>query len=152
MLEPVEESLWAEQVHPTRGQLDGEGQAIESRDDPRDRGGVAVVEHEIVPNGGGPFDEERHRLTGRQCFERRCRRVGERERSDQVVVLAGEVQRHAARSEDRQPRGRIHQPAHGGRRLDDLFDVVQNEEERPIPQVADQRVEHVRVGILMHAE
>ena len=50
------------------------------------------------------------------------------------------------------PGGRVQEPVHRRSRVDDPLEVVQHQQEIPVPEVGGQRVEEIRARLLPHAQ
>ncbi|TMD26939.1 MAG: hypothetical protein E6I94_10020, partial [Chloroflexi bacterium] len=130
VVEAGEERAHGKDLHPRGRELDREGQAVQAEDDLDDRLGVRVREPERRLRGHRPYDEQAHGL-GAERLVRRYHAAGlrEAERRDGELLLARHAQGHAARHEDLQV-GRLTQEATDGRCChDDLFEVVEHEED-----------------------
>ena len=117
-------------LRPGRGELDRERQAFEARADLRDERGVRRRQLERAACGPGALDEEQ---LGRTEVERR----------HQQLVLAGDVQRRAARDEQVQLRRRGQQPGDVAGCVEQLLEVVEHEQQRPVGQRARERLDVV---------
>ena len=139
MVQPGQDRLRRQQLNPRRRQLDGQRQAVESAGDRRDRRHVLVVESESRHRGGGPLGEQAHRRAGGQ---RGCRRAGvllrDRERRDRAFLLAGNAKRRAAADQDPNSPGLLEQPCHDRGAVQKMLEVVQHDQEPPVPQLAHQ--------------
>src|SRR5918996_557669 len=126
--EPFDERPRAQHLHPAGRELDRQGEAIEPSDDLRDGHGVAFGEAELATDGGRSLDEQHDGLARREGLELRTLRIWERERSDQILVLAGEMEGHSTGGQKAEARGRVEEAPHLRGGVDDLLDVVQHQQ------------------------
>ena len=110
-VEPGEQLAGRQDLHPGRGQLDRERQAVEP---PADLGQPAVVGREPRQHGLRALPEELDR-----------RSLGQR--PQRKLALAGDPQRLAARRQDAEVRACAQQPGDLAGGFDDLLEVVENE-------------------------
>ena len=138
----VEQLGGREQTKPRGRELDREWQSVEPRTDLADDGGRLVVETEVRPCLSPALQEEGD--------GRRVHRPGgarrQREGRHRQELLPADPQRLAARHEEREPgampdkvRGVV-----GGRHH--LFEVVQDQEEPPRPEVRGERLAQVVIA------
>ena len=130
LLEPGEQRLGREQLGARGGKLDREREAVEADADLGDRRRVRVRDGEVGLHGAGALDEERDRLVLRERRDLgQMRGVGQVERRHRELVLAGEVHGDAARDEQLQLRRSREQVGERGRRLDEVLEVVEDEQQ-----------------------
>ena len=136
MLEALEQRLGVEGPEPRRGELERERQPVET---PADLGDDRFVRGRELERRGARH-EERHGGV-------------ELERRESVVPLRGDPQRRPARGHDSQLGAGLDQASHlrrsGG---DDLLEIVEEQERRPVPE---QRLDSVgeRTSLrLLHVE
>ena len=79
---------------------------------------------------------------------RGTRRVGKRQRRDGVDRLRGDVERRAARDEERQPGGTDDQLREQRPGREHLFEVVEHEQHPPAAEVGDQDLRQVLPRLL----
>ena len=139
VFQPGQDRLRRQQLDPRRGQLDGQRQAVQPAGDLRDGRRVPLVDREVRRHRGGPLGEQAHRLAGGQPFGRGPgARIRDRERRDRAFLLAGDPQRRAAADQDAQRTGLPQQPGHGRGAGQQVLEVVQDEQDLPVVQLADQ--------------
>ena len=102
MLQPGEQRPGRQELDPRRRQLDRQRQAIEPPGDPRDHGGILLVQDETRPDGPGALGEQPHRLAARDRRDRRALRVRHPQRRDLELLLTADVKRRAAGHHDPQ--------------------------------------------------
>ena len=119
-------------------QLDRERQPVEAGADRGDVGGVVVAQGEPRTDGAGPLLEERHRL---RVAGRALVLALHREGHQRVLLLAGDVERHAAGDEQLQAGADRQEPGHLRRGRHHLLEVVEDEERPLAPQGEAQPVQ-----------
>ena len=131
VVEAVGDLARGEQPQPGRRQFDGERQSVEAAADLRD--GLPVGERggRVGADGGRALREEAVRLVGEEGLDRAHR-------------LAGDAQGFTAGGEDREP-GAAGEEGLGevGRRVDDMFAVVKDQELAARGAVLDEQGERV---------
>ena len=141
VLQPGQDRLRRQQLDPRRGQLEGQRQAVQPAGDLGDRRRVPLVDGEVRQHRGGPLGEQAHRLAPGQRFGRgTAARVRDGERRDRAFLLAGDPQRRAAADQDAQRAGLPQQPGHRRGAGQQVLEVVQDEQDLPLVQLADQVV------------
>ncbi len=168
VIEPDEDRVGAEQLDPGGGQLDRERHAVEPCADRGDGRRVLVGDAETRADRDGTLDEqadrgvlaERGQVDGpRSATEVHplqaglLARVGRRRQArDLVLLLARDVQ-HGAAGDDRLDLGCRPQQVgddRGGR--DDLFEVVEDQQQTLVPEPVGQRLVDRSRGALRDAE
>ncbi len=135
-VEPGEDRRRIEELDPGRGQLDGEGEAVEADADGGDRRRVPSIKLEVGAHGTRALDEERDRIEPGERLEwRQVARVGDAQRRDRILLLAPEVKDLAARRKDGQAGRGPEEPTHHRCAVHDLLEVVGDEQQVQIPQV-----------------
>ncbi len=124
--------------HPgaRRGQLDRQRQAVEPRADLGDDRFGRLVQRKRRIVHPCPLDEEGHRVGS------------QRQRRHRVLPLAGQAQRGAAGDEHRQVVGIPHQRGDQRGRVEDLFEVVEQQQQAPGLEEGAQPLPHLRVPSL----
>ena len=141
VLQPGQDRFRRQQLDPRRGQLKGQRQAVQLAGDLGDRRRVLLVDGEVRQHRGGPLGEQAHRLAPGQRFGRGTgARVRDGERRDRAFLLAGDPQRRAAADQDAQRAGLPQQPGHRRGAGQQVLEVVQDEQDLPLVQLADQVV------------
>ncbi len=150
MIQPGQDHLRRQQLDPRRRQLDGQRQAVQPAGDLRDRRRVLVVERESRNHAGGPLNEQAHRLAGGQrCSRRASVHAGNRERRNRAFLLTGNTQRRAAADQDPHGTGLPQQPRHDRGAGQQVLEVVKDDQQLPLTQLADQVLDQGSVpGIL----
>src|SRR4029079_5530210 len=97
-LDSLEDRLGREQLHLRSGELDRERQPVESGADLANRVGVRSVELEVRAHPAGSLDEQ---------ASPPARVEAPLQRTERVLLLAGDVQRGLARNEHRDRRGAV---------------------------------------------
>jgi hypothetical protein len=153
LVQPMEQRLGSEHLHPPRRQLDGQGQPIDSSDDVRDVRRIFLTEPESRANRAGPLHEQHHGLARPKGVDVSCSfRAWEGQRLHVVLVFARQVERHPAGGQDPQAWRLVKEPADRGGRFDHLLEVVQHHKQIPVAEPVRQRVDEVRGRILPHAQ
>jgi hypothetical protein len=132
VLEPMEQVIRRQYLHPGCGQFERERQCIEPSADRDD--GAAVARGQ--PKGGlerpDPFDEELHGGNADEISRRDDARVRlARERSDRVEPFPAHAERGATGGEDAERCGRRHEIGDHRRRLQDLLAVIEQQQDWP---------------------
>jgi hypothetical protein len=151
LLQAGQEDVGGEMADPRRGQLDRQRQAVQTPTDLGDGGAVRLRQHEVEANGLGAVDEEAHRVALGQ-LRGWAGRVGEGQRRHGDDPLHGEAQRLAAGDQRPQPGTGRQQARDQRRRLDDLLEVVQDQEQRLVAQGCGQPLDDRAVPDLPHAQ
>ena len=132
--EPVEDRGGAEQADPGRRELDRQGEAIQASADLRDGSQRLTGRGEVRPLRSRAVDEQRD---GPLAVQRR----------DRVPAFAGDPQQLAAGHQRPQAGSRPDQSRHDlGGRGEQLLEVVQDEEDGPLPEVGAQGLARRPVG------
>ena len=131
LLEPGEQRLRGEQLGARGGELDREREAVEADADLGDRGRVRVRHGEVGLDGAGALDEERDRLVLR---ERRDRRAGARGRAGRAAAPGTRARRRGGAgmrlvTSSFSCGASREQVGERGRRLDEVLEVVEDEQE-----------------------
>ncbi len=128
--EPRQQRLGREDIDPSGGQLDGQGQAVQPPAGLGDGPGVGFVEGKLRPSCTRPLRKQRHCLDSGKLVqgERQCR-VGEHERGHREHLLAVDPQADPTGGEDRQIAATREEFADLRRRGGDLLEVVQHQQE-----------------------
>jgi hypothetical protein len=131
VLQPLEQRLRRQQLHPGRGQLDGERQPVEVPADRRHGGPVVWRELEAGPCRLGPVDEEADGLVLGEEVRRRQMPVALRhaQRRDGVLVLPPDAEPHPAADQDLDGRGRPQELGDEGGCDGHLLEVVQHQQQ-----------------------
>ena len=136
MLEAGEQSGRRQHLGPGGGQLDGQRQTVEARDDRGDRAELVLGRLETGPGDPGTIHEQRdgpalaQRLGGSGVGQ-----VRNVERRDGILLLSVEPEGAPAGDQHLDPRGGLQQPVHERCRVEDLLEVVEHEEHGPVAQV-----------------
>jgi hypothetical protein len=134
-LQPLQHRLGGEEADARGGQLDGQGEPIHAAHDLRDRAGVLRVESEARHDGLRPVDEEAYRVGACNLIQRT--RIGftrQRHGQHRKLALAAHAQGGAAGGEDGQPRRGGQQLGDERTEVGELFEVVQDQEQRLLGQ------------------
>ena len=125
--EAVGDVLERQHLHAGRGQLEGQGDAVELAADQGHQGGVVGVQLERGKDGAGALEEQPD--CGGLADRREIRVVaGDGQRVDRDLNLAGERERLTACRENRDLRATLQDPFQDGRcGVDDVFAVVHHE-------------------------
>ena len=102
LAETVEHRLRRQHVRSRRGELDRQRQAVEADADLGDRCRVGVGQLELGIDSLRAVDEQRDRRAAGERSRRR-RGIGQLQRRDRILALAGDVQRLPARDEHPHP-------------------------------------------------
>ena len=149
----MQDGLRVQHLDPGRGQLDGQGQPVQARADLGHRRGVGVGELEARIDGPSPLDEQ---LDGFELLERvgggRLRGVGKAHRRDRVLAFGVKMQRLATGDQDADARCGGQQLADVAPRVQDLFEVVQQQQGMVVAEVFDQDLDGLAGGVLPEAE
>ena len=132
MVHPREDLVRREDVDAGRGQLEGEGQAVEPPADGRDgrRIGVRVSAKSARAARARSTNRSTQSLPTRVGGRRMAGFVGHGEGRHRVDAFAGDRERLAAGREDRQAGRRREQRGDVGRGSDHLLEVVEDDERR----------------------
>ena len=107
LVEPAQQRGRRERANARRRQLDRQRQPVEPDADLRHGRRVLVGDGEVGGRGVRPLDEQPHGLAVARAPRRpRPAQVGQRERRDAYVALAGQAQRHPARDQHAERRRR----------------------------------------------
>src|SRR5207237_9531104 len=99
--EALEELREGKRAHASRGELEGERDAIELRAKVGDRRGERGIVVEMRTLQARPVEEELHRVRSRDRIRARLR-LGKRQRGHGISLLSFDLERLAARREDRE--------------------------------------------------
>jgi hypothetical protein len=135
-LEPCSQAIEAQQRHPCRRQLEGQGHAVQAPADVEHRVHVVAVELKAAVNGANPLLEELHGA-GSAGLLRRERRGGWRqgECTEPINLLIGQPQRFVAGHQQVQLRRRAQQcGGELGNRGQHRFAVVEHDQAPTVPQ------------------
>jgi hypothetical protein len=113
-VEPVEEPLGREQLRPRGGELDRERQVIEAAADLLN----GRTRSDLATDFSGALGEEHRGLLSRKRLE-------------SVHLLARNAERRAARDEHASSGASSEDPAHDGRGVEDVLEVVEQDHELP---------------------
>ena len=122
-----------ERSESTGGQLQPQGQAVESSAERGDRGGVGVVDDEVRSNRPGPFDQEAHRRAGGDGRGV----IGDRtvEGTEGVGRLDGQPEPPPAGDQQLEAGSGLHQGRDGDpEALDHEVGVVDHQQQAPVGQ------------------
>jgi hypothetical protein len=146
VLEPVENGLRGKMRDTGRRELYGEGQAVEAAADGGDGEGVGFGEGEIGLEGARAVGEELNRFVGGYAVGREVRQgtnrvvIGEDGREgkgrDGEIVLAGNAQQLATGDEHLEVGRGLQQVGNVRGSFQHLLEVVEEEEQMPLGQVA----------------
>ena len=142
-----------QQLHPTRGELDGEREPIHAGDDLGDSAGVVNGEAEVRLHGSRALDEESDGIELRKCRDLgEMVEVGKPQWRHVELLLAVQAQRYAA-GDERLHAGSATQDGVDNRRraLHDLLEVIQHEQQTLLPQVIDHDIDHL-TGVLPNSK
>ncbi len=129
-LHPREHRGGAEQTRPRCRELDGEGQAVQPCADLGHLSDVRLVEREVRSHGGRTVGEQGHRVApGEFLDRRRGARIGHGQGHHPELLLPSEAQGRAARHDDLRTCGDGQQPSNVVRRLQDLLEVVEDQQQ-----------------------
>ena len=150
-LQPLEERLRRKHFAPGGRELDREREPVEPHADLCDRTNIRVRHLEVGPDGTRTLDEQPRRVRLQERL--RCRRSGGKpQRRDGILALARDMERLAARDQERQARARRHKledRAGGGR---DLLEVVHQEQCLSFAELRLQRLRERHRWCLFHAD
>ena len=140
-------------LDPGRGELDGERQSIQTTADRGDRRGVLRRQGKRFLHRLRACDEEldrggfRHRFVGDLLA-----RVRQPERRHHVLVFPGEAKSGPARDQDPDVGGSAEQIGHERGGVDDVFEIVQHEQQAPLAQECLQTGDEGFIARIAHAE
>ncbi len=138
-LEAREHGLRTEELDARRGQLDGQGQAVEPGGDGGHGRGILVGHREVRFSRHGAGDEERDGLVERECLERRqVSRIWHAQRRHRVLLLAVDVEQGAAGGQQPHLGPGADQVTEKAGDVGDLLEVVQHEQDATRGQVLDE--------------
>ena len=151
VVEAGRDLLHAEGGGARRGQLDGEGDAVEAAADLGQGGGIGGSDGLVGVEGGAPVDEQPGRLVLQQRLDGGRRpRLGSGQRRDPPHHLARDVEGLAAGGQHPQqgtgPQEGVDQ---GGSGLQDVLTVVDDQDRLPGAEVVDQGVDDGQ-GLRLH--
>ena len=155
MVQPIRDLGWRHGARTRRGQLDGERHAVQGAGDPADGNDVGLVEDGSRSSRAGPLHEQ---LGGRIREDLIRGRVlgGSRERPHVDLDLVGDGERFAAGGQDRDVGAAAQDVVGQSRgRIDDVFAVVEEEQQPPVGEVAVEPLADVTLGggtVHRHAE
>lgn len=140
LLEKLADLREAVDRNPPGRQFDREGNAVEPSADRGDQGGIRVRQGDPPASGRRPFQEQLNRGIPTGGSRRQClvgRRIGQGREQDHM--LAGDPKRLAACRQEANP-ARPGQDVRGEhrRRVDEVFAGIEDQEERPVPQMREQ--------------
>ena len=155
LLEAGQKRRRRKQANTRRGQLDRQGQAVETTADLGHRGDVLCGQGKPGLRRLRPGDEERDRRNLAQgvLFERHALR-GLRQRQGATGNSCSARMRSGSRlvaSRDKRRAGSEHR-RDCGRRFDDLFEVVQHEQDGLLRQIGSEHLEQRLTARFAHAE
>jgi hypothetical protein len=139
LVQSSRQRLRGEQLEPRRRELDREREPVEPPADLEQGGGVLARRPEFGLDRSSPLDEEPDR-------------VGFRERGHGILVLAREVQARAARDQDLRPFGHGQQACDVGRRVEEMLEVVEQQQQFSAAQKLGQRHRKGLAAVLPHAQ
>ncbi len=151
MLQAGEEGGGGQVGHPGGGQLNRQRQPVQSADDLGDGRGVLVGEGEVGLDGLGALDEEADGVDPGQLLGQQ-RRIGQRQGRHGHDPLGREAQRLPAGGQDRDPGAGGQQPRDERGRLQEVLEVVQHQQQVPVPQSLCQPFGDRPVAGLPHAQ
>ena len=154
LLEPGQERRRRQDLHPGRGKLDGQRQAVEAAADGGDGGGVCCSQREVRQARLRALDEERDRGDPRQLLESAAERSAAgsgrggtgNSRSPRTCSGSRLVARMVSSGQAASKRGHVR------RGLQHLLAVVEDEQQPLAGEVSGQRVAQRLPGDLPHAE
>ena len=152
LLEPPQDRLRREQLHPSCRELDRERKTVEAPADPRHCGRVLVRELEARLDRAGAVEEE---LDGGRACERASAltvRLGQGERRHRELPLLAQAQRGLARHERGHSGRRAEQLVDERRRGQHLLEVVEHEQAGIVSQPSRDRLDERHVGGFLDAE
>ena len=153
VLEPAQHRFGREDPDARRRQLDGQRQPIEAHADLGHRRRVVVRDVEIGLHGARSLDEERDCLELRELREwRQVGGIGEAERRNRILLLAGDVEDAAAAGQDGEVRAGSKEGVDRRRRVGHLLEVVEDEQHAPLADVVDQPIDRAAPATLGKAE
>ena len=145
--EPAENGVGREDPRLRGGEFDREWQAVQSRDDLRDRRCGRRGHLKVPASRPSAFDEQQHALVLRELGDRReMRRVRDAQGRHWVLLLASDVKPAPARNEDPQLRGGSQDCRDRRCRVLELLEIVKDEQHVPIPKRISDRVQDRSVG------
>ena len=153
LVEPGKELLGRKNADAGGGQLNGQGQAVETTADRSDGRGIALVQDEPWFDRLGALQEELH---GRGCLCGRkgvlpCRRR-QGQGSDWNLLLGTHSQGRTRGRQHAQPGRSIEETGDQGRGRDHLLEVIKQQERLAQPQMRSKRLRKRLPGHLAHAE
>ncbi len=153
VVESRQERLRRKDSHTRRGELDREREPVEPATDVRDGARVALGEREAALGLARPLGEERDRRVSQQRVDVSRPACGRKlERRDGHHALGRHAERRAARDERSERRGIVEQSRDERRRVDDLLEVVEDEQQPPRDEVPGKRVDGGRAAGLLEPE
>ena len=155
MVQPIRDLDRRHGARTRRGQLDGEWHAVQGSGDSADGDDVGPVEDGPRSSRAGPLHEQLRGRIGQDLIHGRVF-GGSRERPDVDLDLVGHGERLAAGGQDRDV-GAAAQDVIGQSRgrIDDVFAVVEKEQQLPVGEVAVEPLADVAFGggtVHRHAE
>nr|WP_159058837.1 hypothetical protein [Streptomyces caeruleatus] len=152
VVQAVEELVHVEHAHADRGEFDGEWEAVEAAAEPGDGPAVGGGQPEAGDHGGGPVGEERQGRVALGAGEVAVR-VGDRQGPYVEEVFLGEAEAVAAGGEDPYA-GRAVQQRGGelGAGRQQVFAVVDQQQQSAVPQPFHQRAERWPRGVVVQVE
>ena len=139
VLQPRQDRRRRQQLDPRGRQLDRQRQAVEPLHDPRDRPSVLLVDGETGHQSTRPRGEQLRRLTRRDRGDRPCpARFRHAQRGHRELLLAGQVQRRAARDQDPQLTTPGKELLDEPTRSEHVLEVVKHQQELAISQITAQ--------------
>ena len=135
-----------------RGELDRQGQSIETRAECRDSCRVSVIQREARVNLARPLREESHRGTLGDIVDARRLHRRQSQRLHRQDVLAADAETLTTGGQDSHLRAFSEQVGNCGSSRDHLLDVVENEEEALVTQPVHQRLAEIQPTPFAHAD
>ena len=153
-VQPFHDLRERQSAQPGGGELDGQRDAIEPVAQLHHGIGVLLCHSEIGIDGAGAIDQQAHRLVLVDPLRRQrvVHRRG-RQRRNGAGVFAGDAERLPAGGQNPQSRGfGEHRVDQVGDRRQQVFAVVQHDQQLPLAQVIDELAGGSAVGLIGHRQ
>ncbi len=138
----LQQRLRRQQPHPCGRQLDRQRQTVQTLADRTHRAGIGLGQAELPPGRLRALDKQPHRLDLQHLVVRgQGVQVRQGQGRDQEDVLAIDRDHHPARDEHLQSRSRLEQRGDQGRGPHHLLEVIQDEQQLLVAEIALQRDE-----------
>lgn len=145
--------MWRQELGSGGGQLDREGETIQTVADLRDGRGVVIRHCEGGLNGLRSLDEEPDGLVLGQLLQRRqLSGVRQFQRRHGILAFAPDVQRMPAGDQHGQLRAALEQGGDHRRRVGHVLEVVEHQQQLLRPEVLDQLLDDRLLARLSYPE